>query len=66
MASRVEHDRPNVAYVHMGEFISMLAGMGASKSELNRLFAKGENATLLDIARIEARHTRYIVGGDGE
>lgn len=53
------YDNPNVAYSLMGQFIQHLANMGATDKELRKLFKKGSNATLLDIATIEVAHTHY-------
>lgn len=56
---RTEHDRPNLVYVHMGDWVRYLAQIGASDKELRKLFKKGGDATLTDVATIEAEHTRY-------
>ena len=57
---RVEHDAPNYVYVHMGDWMRYLAHMGATDKELKRMFKKGGNASLTDIATIEHAHTRLV------
>ena len=59
---RVEHDAPNYVYVHMGDWMRYLAQMGATDKELRRMFKKGGDASLTDIAAIECAHTRIVKG----
>lgn len=56
---RVRHDNPNIVFRLMGSQIYNLANIGATDKELRRLFRKGPDATLMDVARIEAAHTHY-------
>ena len=56
----VEHDRPNTVYQLMGQQVYRLASMGATEKELAKLFKKGGNASLMDLARIEHDHTHYV------
>lgn len=56
---KTKHDEPNVLMALMTVQLNRLASMGATNKELNRIWKKGGDATLLDIAEVECRHTRY-------
>ena len=56
---KVRHDEPNVLMSLMTVQLNRLASMGATDKELNRIWKKGGDATLMDIAEVECRHTRY-------
>lgn len=60
---------PNREYRLMGEIISRLASMGATEKELKRVFKKGGNLSILDIAKAEdkcyRRAAAEVVDVDG-
>lgn len=56
---KTKHDEPNVLMSLMTVQLNRLASMGATDKELNRIWKKGGDATLMDIAAVECRHTRY-------
>lgn len=62
----IKYDKPNVPYRLLGSYIAKLADIGATDKELKKLFRKGGNATLLDIAKIECAHEHYCDDGDGD
>ena len=48
----------NLAYKLLGMYVTHLAGMGATDSELGRLMAKGKDAAFADVAKIYCKHLR--------
>lgn len=57
---QVSHDLPNEVYRILANQIYILADHGATEEELQKLFSKGGRVTLKDIAKIDAKHTRYV------
>lgn len=53
-------DEPNRVYMHLGEIVQRLAAVGATDGELDMLFSKSGDLTLLDIALIEDRHFHLV------
>ena len=57
---KIEYDHPNLTYELVGNYIYQLANIGATDKELKKLFSKGGDATLKDIAKIRCKHTHYL------